>query len=89
VSITITNLGRHLALCTLNSGRTLHLAPAEVSEPIDPMEINGNAKIERLRRAGLFSIADIDDQRPKREGGPTSETKTPTTPSRRQRQERE
>lgn len=84
--ITITNLARHLALCTLNSGRTIHLAPAESSEPIDPMEINGNAKIEKLMRTGVVSIVKTDDEEPKRQDEPTSETKTP---SRRQRRERE
>jgi hypothetical protein len=85
MSITITNLGRYLALCTLNSGRTLHLAPAEISEPIDPIEINGNAKIEKLKRAGIISIAEIAYPRARQQDEPTSEPKTPTTPSRRQR----
>lgn len=88
--ITITNRARHLALCTLNSGRTLHLAPAETSEPIDPIEINGNSKIDKLARAGLISIVNIDQQHPEQQDEPTpEETKPQATPSRRQRRERE
>lgn len=87
--ITITNRLPRLALCTLNSGRTLHLAPAETSEPIDPIEINGNAKIEKLMRTGVVSIVKTDQREPKRQDEPTSETTPPATPSRRQRRERE
>jgi hypothetical protein len=56
VHVTISNQANHLLICTLNSGRTVHLAPAEISESIDHLEINGNQKIHKLVRAGLVSI---------------------------------
>lgn len=52
----IVNQSRSLLIVTLNSGMTLHLAPRQSSEPIDPSEIDGNAKIEKLRRAGIVSL---------------------------------
>jgi hypothetical protein len=60
MSITIKNQARHLLICTLNSGRAIYLAPAETSEPVEHLEINGNEKIAKLARAGLVSIATID-----------------------------
>jgi hypothetical protein len=57
VQITITNQTPRLLICMLNSGRTIHLGPAQVSEPIQHLEINGNRKIEKLVRTGYVSIA--------------------------------
>jgi hypothetical protein len=53
---TITNQARHLLICTLNSGRTIHLGPAEISEPLEDLEMSGNHKIAKLVRTGLVSI---------------------------------
>jgi hypothetical protein len=55
--VTIRNLAGHLLICALNSGRTIHLGPAEISEPVDRLELNGNEKIDKLVRARLISIA--------------------------------
>jgi hypothetical protein len=60
MSITIKNQARHLLICTLNSGRAIYLAPAETSEPVEHLEINGNEKMAKLARAGLVSIATKD-----------------------------
>jgi hypothetical protein len=60
VHVTIRNQAKHLLICTLNSGRTIHLEPDEASEPVDHLEINGNQKIEALARAGLVSVATKD-----------------------------
>jgi hypothetical protein len=54
--VTIRNLAGHLLICTLNSGRTIHLAPAEMSEPLNPLELSGNEKIDELVRSRLVSI---------------------------------
>jgi hypothetical protein len=58
--VTIRNLAGYLLICVLNSGRTLHLGPAEISEPLDQSEVNGNDKIDKLVRARLISIAPAD-----------------------------
>jgi hypothetical protein len=55
--VTIRNLAGHLLICTLNSGRTIHLAPAEISEPLNALELSGNEKIDKLVRSRLVSIA--------------------------------
>jgi hypothetical protein len=60
VQVTIENQARHLLICTLNSGKTLHLTPAQTSEPVDHLEINGNQKINKLVQAGLVVIETMD-----------------------------
>jgi hypothetical protein len=62
--VTIRNLAGHLLICTLNSGRTIHLAPAEISEPLNPLELNGNEKIEKLVRSRLVSIVPSETAEP-------------------------
>jgi hypothetical protein len=52
----VRNLVDYLLICRLNSGRTLHLGPADESEPIDLSELTGNEKINKLLRARLISI---------------------------------
>lgn len=77
MQITIRNQTTHLLICPLNSGRNIHLAPSETSEPLDHLEINGNEKISKLVRAGLVVITTQD-----------TEAKPATTTSRRGRKER-
>jgi hypothetical protein len=62
VEITLTNRGRYLAIVTLNSGRTLHLAPSHVSDPIDDIEVNGNAKVEKLVNAGELALNHVEEK---------------------------
>jgi hypothetical protein len=52
----IINLTNQLLLCTLNSGRTVYLGPAERSRPIDPIELAGNDKVEKLIAARLAMV---------------------------------
>jgi len=54
--VTITNRAGHLLLCPLNSGKTIHLAPAAISEPLDELEIAGNEKVDKLLAARLISV---------------------------------
>jgi hypothetical protein len=56
MGVTIRNLTGHLLICILNSGRTIHLGPAETSEPVDRSELSGNDKIDKLVRTRLVSI---------------------------------
>jgi hypothetical protein len=69
VEITLTNRGRYLAIVTLNSGKTLHLAPGHVSGPIDDIEINGNRKIEKLVNAGELALNHVEKKSSEHERG--------------------
>jgi hypothetical protein len=90
VQVTIRNQARHLLICTLNSGRTIHLAPSETSPPLQHLEINGNEKIDKLVRTGLVSIAtkDVEEKEDIEEREDTEE-KTATPAMRRHRKEKE
>jgi hypothetical protein len=56
VEITLTNRSPYLMIVTLNSGETLHLASGQSSGPMDDLEVNGNAKVEKLVNARQLSI---------------------------------
>jgi len=56
VYVTIRNQTKHLLICRLNSGQTIHLAPSETSKPVDHLEINGNEN-SKLVRSGFVTIA--------------------------------
>ena len=60
MQVRITNQTPRLMICMLNSGRTIHLGPAQASEPIEHLEINGNPKLEKLERTGLVTIAPVE-----------------------------
>jgi hypothetical protein len=62
VEITLKNRSPYLMIVPLNSGRTLHLAPDQTSEPIDDLEVNGNAKVEKLSNSGQLSISVVEHQ---------------------------
>jgi hypothetical protein len=91
VQVTIRNQARHLLICTLNSGRTIHLAPSETSPPLQHLEINGNEKIDKLVRTGLVSIATKKDVEEKEdiEEREDPEDKTAAPAMRRHRKEKE
>jgi hypothetical protein len=97
VQVTIRNQARHLLICTLNSGKTIHLAPAETSQPLQQLEINGNDKIAKLVRTGLVAIAttDVKEKRAKKETEAReakeehTEEKTAAPVGRRQRKDKE
>lgn len=61
----ITNQTKQLLIIALNSGRTLHLSPGKSSEPVNHLEINGNAKIAKLLDSGAVAIAHRDVFEPK------------------------
>jgi len=42
------NTARHILVIPLNSGRTIHLAPGEVSEPLSEVEVVNNPTIKKL-----------------------------------------
>jgi hypothetical protein len=88
VNITIRNHAKHLLICTLNSGRTIHLAPAEISGWLAHLEISGNQKIDKLVRTGRVSIAIVDPENNEGEEK-ANEEKAGAAAVRRQRKERE
>jgi hypothetical protein len=87
VQVTIRNQTRHLLICTLNSGRTIHLAPAETSQPLQHLEINGNEKLDKLVRTGLVLIATQGVG--EKEGRDETEERTTPPTTRRQRKDKE
>lgn len=56
----IVNQTKNLLIVTLNSGISLHLAPGQVTEPIDVMETAGNEKFEKLLRTGFIAVLGTD-----------------------------
>lgn len=76
MQVTITNQARYLLICTLNSGKNLHLSPGESSAPLEHLEINGNEKVAKLARNGSIAIA-------------TTDAKPSGAPARRARKEKE
>jgi 23S rRNA pseudoU1915 N3-methylase RlmH len=62
VEITLKNRSPYLMIVTLNSGSTLHLASGQMSEAIDDLEVNGNAKVEKLVNSGQLSIHTVEHQ---------------------------
>ena len=55
--LTITNRTRQLLIVAKNSGPSVYLGPGEAAV-MPGTEINGNAKIEKLVRAGSLSVAE-------------------------------
>lgn len=62
VEITLTNRSPYLMIVTLNSGKTLHLASGQTSGPIDDLEINGNAKVEKLASSCQLAIQAVEHE---------------------------
>ena len=56
MSFNIKNSSLQILAITLNSGKTVHLAPQEVSEPMEEIEIKGNAKLEKMKKSSLITI---------------------------------
>jgi hypothetical protein len=94
VEVTIKNQARYLLICTLNSGKTIHLAPSETSQPFQQLEINGNDKIAKLVRTGLVAIAPTDVKEERANEGARkakeedAEEDTPPPVGRRQRKDK-
>ncbi len=57
----VANKSRYLAIVTLNSGKTYHLAPGESSPPFDELELNGNRKITKLVNSGDLSLTTLEE----------------------------
>lgn len=58
MSLAIENSSDRRVLVRFNSGRTRHLAPGEVVEPVEPAEVRGNDRIGRLEARRLVEIRD-------------------------------
>ena len=55
--LTITNRTRQLLIVAKNSGSSVYLGPGDRAD-MPRTEIDGNAKIEKLVRAGSLSVAE-------------------------------
>ncbi len=56
MNVTLTNRTNQLMIVTLNTGRSVHLAPGITSGPLAYAEINGNRKIENLVHRGHLDM---------------------------------
>lgn len=65
----VKNKARFPLVITLNSGRTIHLAPKEVSESMDEIEIKRNQQLERMKEKSLIIIEEIKKKRGETEEG--------------------
>jgi hypothetical protein len=62
MEVQLKNRSAYLTIVTLNSGKTIHLAPSEVSGAIDDLEVNGNRKVEKLVTTGKLSVQSTEHQ---------------------------
>ncbi len=60
--IRIRSLAKQLQLVPLSSRETLHLAPGEVSAPINELEISRNDKVTKLVNRGLIKILSVESE---------------------------
>ena len=51
---------------TSNSGKTIHLAPQEVSEQMEEIEIKGNPKLEKMKKNSPVTVEEEKKGRRKR-----------------------
>jgi hypothetical protein len=58
----ITNLAARIVFVSLNSGTTLRLSPTTTSDEIADVEIQDNAKVEKLQKLRLIAVEQITDQ---------------------------
>jgi len=65
------NRAKQLVFLPLNTGETVHLAPGEVSRPLEPFETDRNEKLDRLVDMGIVAVV---GEPPK--AGDTSSSKT-------------
>jgi hypothetical protein len=56
MGIAVVNQTKQLLIITLNSGKTLYVPPGKLSEPVDHLEVNDNAKIAKLLDSGAVTI---------------------------------
>jgi hypothetical protein len=56
MGIAVANQTKQLLIITLNSGKTLYVPPGKLSEPVDHLEVNDNAKIAKLLDSGAVTI---------------------------------
>jgi len=61
MTVTIANVSRQLVVVPLNSGETVHLAPKEVSSPIDDLEVQHNAGVDKLVREHFIRVSSDED----------------------------
>jgi hypothetical protein len=63
MQIKIKNLTNRTVLLRLNSGHTFHLAPRSTSSPILMQDVNGNAKIKKLKNLNVISLEENKDEK--------------------------
>ena len=69
MAMSYVNRAQHLVIVPLNTGETVHLAPSEVSRPLEDYEIRDNPGIDKLLARGFVRAASSDKQAPERAAG--------------------
>lgn len=59
MSFKIENLTNSPVLLRLNNGRTLHLAPRTTSSDIMDVEVNQNAKVQKLKDRHVITLHEV------------------------------
>ena len=62
--VQIENLTGRPVTLNLNSGMALHLPPGQISEQILEVEVESNAKVEKLREQRVIAVRPIDEPAP-------------------------
>lgn len=62
--VCVVNRSRNLVTVSLNSGESIHLAPDEVSQPIEALEIDNNPWVEELLKRRWLAVERIQDEAP-------------------------
>ena len=60
MAVSIINKAKNLIIVTLNSGKTLYLAPGKSSPPIEEAEINGNEKVIKLLKSHVIAMTAVN-----------------------------
>ena len=63
MSIKVENLTNRPVLLRLNSGRTLHLAPRTTSEEVMDVEVQNNAKAQKLEGRRVIALHQVEEKR--------------------------
>jgi hypothetical protein len=60
MAVRLQNKSKYLAIITVNSGKTYHVAPGKSSPPIEDLELSRNKKISKLVNSGQLAVTPMD-----------------------------
>ena len=59
MAVRLQNKSKYLAIITVNSGRTYHVAPGDSSPAVEDLELSGNKKISKLVNSGQLAVTPV------------------------------